>query len=178
MSVPYVGLVLLVDDDAELRRALATYLTASGCAVVEARDAYDGLFCCAQYGDAIGLIITEINLLPVSGVKLAENALRLWPRMQVLCTSANADAKGVRYWMNYLNAEFLPKPFTAEQFHQKVFPLLDRHKAAVGLPQGGFPRQAPLPGGDADPARYREPGRDGPKAESNSRNPMFWLTEF
>jgi DNA-binding NtrC family response regulator len=202
MGEPYAGLVLVVDDDAALRHAMKEYLMKSGCAVLEARDTYDGLFLCAQYGHALNLMITEINLLPVSGVKLAESALRLWPKIQVVCTAANADMRGVQYWMNYLHADFLPKPFTPAQLHQLVFGLLGKreesqasaphaqephtqHQAFPAQPsrpalpaQLSLPPRPPLTPFPSD-ASGSEPGQAvrGP-AENNARNPLFWLTEF
>jgi CheY-like chemotaxis protein len=199
MGEPYAGLVLVVDDDAALRHAMKEYLMKSGCAVLEARDAYDGLFLCAQYGHALNLMITEINLLPVSGVKLAESALRLWPKIQVICTSANADMEGVRYWMDYLHSEFLPKPFTPQQLHQLSFSLLGMPYAPPAPEQ---PRPPALPAHGSHPPKaefpiqpppsnrpalspfppdttHTETGREGRGlAENNARNPLFWFKDF
>jgi len=156
------GLVLIVDEDPELRRAMREFLVNSGCGVLEARNSYDALFTIAQHGSAINLLITEINLLPVGGIKLADNALRLCPRMQVLCMSGSVDKKGLKHWMNYLNAEFLAKPFSPFQLHEKVFALL-----------GNRLEDATMPVLDWEPAAS-EPGRHS----TNARDPMFWLKEF
>jgi DNA-binding NtrC family response regulator len=134
MGEPYSGLVLVVDGDAGLRRAMRDNLMQSGCAVLEARDAYDALFIIAQHGKSINLLITEINLLPVGGIKLAENALRLVPSLQVICTSADVDLRGVKYWMRYLRADFLPKPFAPHQLREKVFALLDHSYDDAPMP--------------------------------------------
>lgn len=134
MGEPYSGSVLVVDGDAALRRAMRDYLMQSGCAVLEARDAYDALFIIAQYGKSINLLITEINLLPVGGIKLAENALRLVPSLQVICTSADVEMRGVKYWMRYLRADFLPKPFAPFQLHEKVFALLGHKYEDAPMP--------------------------------------------
>jgi two-component system response regulator ResD len=162
MDPEYSGLVLIVDDDAELRRSMRDFLSQSGCRVLEARDAYDGLFACAQYGHSIDLLITELNLLPVGGVKLAENALRLWPRMQVLCMSAGADARGVQYWMRYLSADYLAKPFSPMELHEKVHALLGKRLEDAPMPVMDFAAAAP----------------DGLRPSTNMRDPLFWLTEF
>lgn len=119
--------VLIVDDDPQLRRSMREFLETSGFYVMEARNAYDGLFTIAQYGAQLRLLITELNLLPVGGVKLAENALRLWPHLQILCTSDMADAQGLAYWMRYLNAQFLQKPFSPFELHERVHLALGRH---------------------------------------------------
>lgn len=155
-------LILIVDEDAELRRAMRDFLGNSGCKVLEARNSYDGLFTIAQYGSSIDLLITEINLLPVGGIKLADNALRLCPRMEILCMSENSEMKGIRYWMNYLQAEFLPKPFSPFQLHEMVFSLL-----------GNRWEDAPMPVLDFRPAVP-----DAMPHSTNARDPMFWLKEF
>lgn len=153
--------VLLVDDDLELRTAMRDFLSNSGYRVLEARDSYDGLFLCAQYGWSINLLITEINLLPVSGIKLAENILRLYPQTQVLCMSSCEETRPVRYWMKYLDAFYIPKPFSPFELHEKVHEILgDRYE------------DAPMPVLDV-------PSEAGGKGySSNSGDPRFWLKDF
>ena len=141
MGEPYSGLVLVVDGDAGLRRDMRDNLMQSGCAVLEARDAYDALFIIAQYGKSINLLITEINLLPVGGIKLAENALRLVPSLHVICTSADVGMQGVKYWMRYLRADFLPKPFAPYQLREKVFALLDHNYEDAPMPIFDYGRE-------------------------------------
>ena len=189
MGEPSAGLVLLVDGDTALRRAMRDFLQNSGCTVLEARDAYDALFTCAQYGEAINLLITEINLLPVGGIKLAENAMRLWPRLQVLCMSADADPIGVQYWMRYLNAQFLPKPFSPFVLHERVFSLLGTRVADAPMPildiltQPWADAPAPAPTHARMPAiqprwdAFRPPA-DLSLPVSGNADPLFWLKEF
>ena len=110
------------------------FLAGSGCRVLEARNSYDGLFLAAQYGHGIHLLVTEINLLPVSGIKLAENVLRLFPQTQVLCMSACEETRPVRHWMKYLNASFLPKPFSPFDLHEKVHAILGERYEEAPMP--------------------------------------------
>jgi two-component system, cell cycle sensor histidine kinase and response regulator CckA len=160
--------VLLVDDDVELRTAMRDFLARSGLRVLEARNSYDGLFLSAQYGGAIHLLIAEINLLPVSGIKLAENVLRLYPQTQVLCMSACEETRPVKYWMKYLDAAFLPKPFSPFDLHEKVHAILDDRF-----------EDAPMPVPDVRPGAAAGPEAAGPaRYSSNSGDPAFWLKEF
>jgi len=156
------GTVLLVDVDPTLRSAMRDFLANSGCRVIEARDSYDGLFLCAQYGASIDVLVTEINLLPVSGIKLAENVLRLWPQIQVLCMSDCEESKGVKYWMRYLNAEFLRKPFSPFQLHERVHGLMGKRYEDAPMPVLDFQKPAADPRG-----RY-----------TSMQDPEFWLKEF
>lgn len=153
--------VLLVDDDLGLRTAMRDFLARSGLRVLEARDSYDGLFLSAQYGWGIHLLVTEIDLLPVSGIKLAENVLRLFPHTQVLCMSAAEESRPVKYWMKYLNASFLRKPFSPFDLHEKVHAML-----------GDSYEDASMSVLDAEPRRQVRGW------SSNSGDPAFWLKEF
>jgi two-component system, chemotaxis family, chemotaxis protein CheY len=157
------GTVLLVDDDSELRKAMREFLEHSGCRVLEARNTYDGLFLSAQHGPVIQLLITEINLLPVSGIKLAENVLRLCPQIQVLCMSESEEIKGVQHWMRYLGAEYLRKPFSPFDLHEKVH----------GLLRSRF-EDATMPVLDV----LAGPGTLPEQHSNNEQDPMFWLKEF
>lgn len=177
--------VLLVDDDAELRTAMRDFLSNAGCHVLEARNAYDGLFLAAQYGGSIQLIVTEINLLPVSGIKLAENVLRLFPQTGVLCMSACEESRPVKYWMKYLSASFLRKPFSPFELHEMVhdvlgdryedapMPVLDVRPAGLGVAEliSGTGRYA----GEESGAAGLEGGRG---YSNNSADPAFWLKDF
>jgi DNA-binding NtrC family response regulator len=163
-DVPREGapLILLVDDDMELRTVMRDFLSLAGFRVLEARNSYDGLFLAAQHGAAIQLLITETNLLPVGGIKLAENILRLYPQIQVLCVSDCEETRPVRYWMRYLNASFLRKPLTSDELEERVRDLLSWDWEAVAAP-----------GPDLGTPQIQLPGHS-----SNSGDPMFWLKEF
>lgn len=181
-AAPDAGTVLLVDDDESLRAAVRDFLAGSGCRVLEARNAYDGLFLAAQHGHGIRLLVTEINLLPVSGIKLAENVLRLFPHTQVLCMSAGPETRPIRHWMKYLDAAFLPKPFSPFDLHEKVHAILaDRYHEApmpVGDARPSGPGVAELIAGTGRSAAAAAPGRMGAGYSSNSADPGFWLREF
>jgi DNA-binding NtrC family response regulator len=154
--------ILLVDDDVDLRKGIRDFLAGSGCRVIEARNSYDGLFLCAQHGASIDLLLTEINLLPVSGIKLAENALRLFPQIQVICMSQCEETRPLRYWMKYLNASFLRKPFSPVELHEAVRGMLSSRR---------LDDPVPVVEGHAAPAGSRE-------HTATSADPLFWLKEF
>jgi DNA-binding response OmpR family regulator len=126
--------VLLVDEDMGMRRGVRDFLVKSGFQVLEARNSYDALFLCAQHGHNIHLLITEISLLPVGGVKLAENCLRLWPHLQVVCMSEPINLPGIQYWMDYLGARFLEKPFSPFELHETVHGALGTTEVAADMP--------------------------------------------
>ena len=87
--------------------------------------------------------------------------LRLCPQTPVLCMSAGEETRPVKYWMKYLNASFLGKPFSPFDLHEKVHAMLgDRYE------------DASMHVMDAEP---RPPARG---YSSNSGDPAFWLKEF
>jgi DNA-binding response OmpR family regulator len=154
--------ILLVDDDPDLRRSMREFLESSGFRVIEARNSYDGLFAVAQFGNQIRLLITELNLLPVGGIKLAENALRLAPHLQILCMSTETDNQGLAYWMRYLNSQFLQKPFSPFELHERVHMTLGRHI-----------QDAPISILD-----YQDTTTMAAIHSNNESNPMFWMEEI
>jgi DNA-binding NtrC family response regulator len=126
--------LLLVDDDMELRKDARDFLHGAGFHVLEARNSYDGLFLCAQHGHGIDVLITEINLLPVGGMKLAENIARVWPQIRIICMSRHHDAPGVEPWLRLLGARFLRKPFAHEELRACVLAALACPARRSGLP--------------------------------------------
>lgn len=154
--------VLIVDEDVELRRSMREFLEASGFVVLDAKNSYDGLFLVAQHGARLRILITELSLLPVGGIKLAENALRLWPHLQIICMAELFDAKGIAYWMRYLNAQFLEKPFSPFELHERVFTALGE-------------RLTDAPFSILD---YRATSSTILERTNNQSDPNFWMQEI
>jgi DNA-binding response OmpR family regulator len=166
--------LLLVDDDLQLRTAMRDFLSEARFQVLEARNTYDGMFLMAQYGACIDLLITEINLLPVGGIKLAENALRLNSSLRVICMSDPFDGPGMDYWMRYLGAQYLKKPFTPLELHERVQAALGRPPEISDVPiDYRSPTSSQFwerPEGSASSLLERQ--------GSDNQDPTFWLREF
>ena len=88
------GTILVVDDDASIRRVVKAFLEAAGYTVVIARDGELGLDCFKQNRATIALLLTDIVMPNMNGLDLADRVLELDEKLPVLFmsgTAGNAD---------------------------------------------------------------------------------------
>lgn len=105
-------LVLLVEDDANVRNMLSTVLQNHGYEVITARDGVEALGIFRRHQDRVVLVITDINMPKGNGRILAESLRALRPNVLVLFMSGlesngsgrDPDAKRSKF-------PFLLKPF-------------------------------------------------------------------
>jgi CheY-like chemotaxis protein len=75
---PQVGrTILIVDDDALLRRLMEQTLTQAGHPVVTAANGREALTLVSMLGDQIGLVLTDIRMPEMDGLELAHHLARL-----------------------------------------------------------------------------------------------------
>lgn len=117
--------ILLVEDDAAIRRLLAIHLADAGHDVVEAADATDALDRIER--DAIDAVVTDILMPDMDGLELILAVRRRGLDLAILATSGGgamnpADILGRAA---ALGADTVPrKPFRAEQLHNAVNAIL------------------------------------------------------
>jgi PAS domain S-box-containing protein len=121
-----VRTVLIVDDDAAVRRALTRSLSRIGCTVLEAADGEGALRIVANENGPIDLLLTDVEMPGMPGTTLAARVRALHPNLPVLFMSGYSDANGPfqppASAPPYL---FVAKPFTNEE-------LVTAVQAAVG----------------------------------------------
>lgn len=120
--------VLLVEDNADLRRVAATQLTRFGCDVVEAEDAAAALAYLKSGGRA-DLMLSDIVMPGMSGRELAEEVSKMRPDLKILLMSGYSDPRGERAedlerWPR------LTKPFRREELYDAIGKLLPGAKDA------------------------------------------------
>jgi two-component system phosphate regulon response regulator OmpR len=103
--------VLVVDDEAGLRRVLERHLTREGYRVVAAgtaESAYEQLVL-----DQPDALLLDIHLPTMSGLALYIAIVRRWPRLEgrVAIMTGDADADEVRTWLEYHSCPVIRKPF-------------------------------------------------------------------
>jgi DNA-binding response OmpR family regulator len=117
--------ILLVDDNDALRQGLATLLRDRGCDVLEAagiEQARRLAFACSN----LQLLITDVALSPNdSGAQLAASIRKRNPNISALLMSAHEDDVLLQYGVRLDDTMWvLRKPFTAQEFMQRVTLLL------------------------------------------------------
>jgi DNA-binding NtrC family response regulator len=118
-SVPIYSapLVLVVDDDPQLRTAVGRILRSAGYAVSEVRNAADAL-AIARRGTHIDLLLTDIILPRTSGIELARMIRALDAGTRVLYMTGHAEDPHVIALTT--EGEILRKPFGADRLLQTV----------------------------------------------------------
>jgi PAS domain S-box-containing protein len=108
-------LVLLVEDDADVRQVVRQQLIDLGHPVIEAEDADQALTMVAQIPD-IGIVVSDI-LMPgcLNGRQLAEQIKRDHPQMRIVLMSGYADEDG-----GSLEPPILAKPFVRHELAQAL----------------------------------------------------------
>jgi CheY-like chemotaxis protein len=118
--------VLLVEDDAKVRRLTGHILQSAGYLVLEAGDGADALRVGERERGPINLLVTDVVMPILGGRQLAERLRALHPETRVLYLSGYTDDAVVRHGMLESESAFLPKPFSAVVLAHKVREVLDK----------------------------------------------------
>jgi two-component system cell cycle sensor histidine kinase/response regulator CckA len=116
-----VEVILLVEDEPQVQAVTARILRAFGYAVITAHNERTAMAQAELHGDAIGLVVSDLVLPGVSGTDLVRRLRQPCERARVLYMSG--------YSPEHLgalveDANFLHKPFTAEELVTRVRNLL------------------------------------------------------
>jgi PAS domain S-box-containing protein len=118
--------ILLVEDEMLVRNFTAKALRRMGYRVVEAIDGEEGLEAIkSDTDDEIKLVLTDVVMPRLGGIKLSEEVRRIRPGMKMLFCSGYAESAGLQNVLNSPLESFIPKPFTADELTFKVRAQLD-----------------------------------------------------
>ena len=110
-----VGTVLVVEDQAEVRRLTCTILRNMGFAVLEAGDAGEAIAAAQRFDGEIRVMLTDVIMPGMNGRELAERMGKLRPQTKVVFMSGYTDRIMSRDGVLDESVVYLQKPFTAEQ---------------------------------------------------------------
>jgi NtrC-family two-component system response regulator AlgB len=105
--------VLVIDDDAALRRTLRTSLEAFGHEAAEARDSHQALEIVGRRSFEAALL--DLRLAEEKGLDLLPRLLALAPGLHVVIVTAYATIETAVEAMRRGAFDYLPKPFTPDQ---------------------------------------------------------------
>ena len=117
--------ILVVEDDATLRETLVDILDLNGFRTVTATNGVEGLGIARR--DLPSLIITDLAMPEMTGFELLES-LRADPALRtipVIVISAKVERAAIRHGMELGAADFIPKPFTAEEVIHSIAARLE-----------------------------------------------------
>jgi CheY-like chemotaxis protein len=129
-AVPAGLKVLLVEDDAEVRNVVHTFLATLGCKVATAASGEQALLALAPSAD-FDLLLTDIALGPgMRGTQLAAEAQRMFPELAILLMSGfsaellDADRDSPPSW------DLLRKPYTRSELARAIAKLVSSQGTA------------------------------------------------
>jgi signal transduction histidine kinase/DNA-binding response OmpR family regulator len=159
--------VLVVDDEAGVRRLTCAMLAAQGYSVLSAVDGLDGLRVAREHrGAAIGLVVADIVMPQMGGQVMAEWLHSADAGLKVLFTSGYSDQAIAKRGVLDPGVAFLSKPYTRAAIALKVREALDAPVDAgravpcasgTGIDLAG-PTPLPVPCSSALPPRRHAPG--------------------
>ena len=117
--------VLLVEDEDIVRRLTSHVLQASGYSILSASSGEEALALCREHQGDISLLVTDILMPQMNGVRLAELALKIRKDLKVLYMSGYTNNILENYGDFGASAAFLSKPASPKVLASKVREVLD-----------------------------------------------------
>ena len=117
--------VMLVEDEAQVRKLIYEVLHSRGYKVLSAKDGLEAIPLEENYADRIDLLITDVVMPGLSGRELANHVRAARPGTKVLFISGYTDDAVLRHGVTAPGTGFLQKPFALEDLLQSVRALLD-----------------------------------------------------
>ncbi|MFC4064515.1 response regulator [Actinoplanes subglobosus] len=106
--------VLLVEDDEDLRELTTQMLEMRGFSVLAAKDPVSALMTCRVHDGTIDVLLTDLGLPGVSGGELSRSAAAVRPTMRVVYVSGVPEEIAVKRGLIKAGSPFISKPYTAD----------------------------------------------------------------
>ena len=124
--------ILIVEEDATCRSDLVCEFVAAGIPVLSAEDAASAMEVINRSPEAIALVVTDLDIMPIGGFTLGRAIHRRYPNVPVALVtnrattemSPRAIARGIT---------LLPRPVEAAKLVQAVRKLITPGNATAGL---------------------------------------------
>ena len=122
-------MILLVEDDDQVRVVVRAILRRNGYSVIEASNAGEALLHSENQLGTIDLLLSDVVMPRMNGPELAKRLAQTRPNMKVLCMSGYMDDTIVRQGVLNAHIAYLQKPITSETLTTKVREVLDAPNA-------------------------------------------------
>ncbi|GMV27051.1 MAG: hypothetical protein AMXMBFR58_30820 [Phycisphaerae bacterium] len=116
--------ILLVEDNLMVRELVSGALTNVGYRVISADGGSRAVHAAADTPGQIDLLVTDVIMPEMSGVRLAETISRARPAIKVLYMSGYNEETVLHHGVETETMAFLPKPFTVDALLTKIRSVL------------------------------------------------------
>jgi two-component system, cell cycle sensor histidine kinase and response regulator CckA len=117
--------VLVLEDEAQVRRVVVAMLQRGGYRVIEASRAEEALEAAKDPTRTIDVLLTDIVMPGMSGPEVVKRIREIRPDLKAICMSGYTDETVVRHGILESGIAFLQKPITPDSLRQKVRSVLD-----------------------------------------------------
>jgi CheY-like chemotaxis protein len=109
------NMVLVVDDEPDIREVVAEILQMEGLLVLTAENGRQGVESFQAHQTAIGVIVLDMQMPVMNGAEAAKTMLALDPGIQVILTSGYSEHDLVNGLTKHPSVAFLQKPYTLDR---------------------------------------------------------------
>src|SRR5436309_5534257 len=124
MSATEKRTILVVDDEAEIRKLVGAMVSQAGYTILTADSGEHALVLYKNNKGPIDLLITDVIAPGMSGPMLADKLTELQPDLKVLYISGYDNTHVVQKYVVEKGHELLTKPFTADEMQAKIRQML------------------------------------------------------
>ena len=118
-------LVLIVEDDIEVRNFTKQALESKGYGVIEATNGLEALDILETQDHKIDLIISDVVMPEMGGQELAEKIKQDYPDLRLILVSGYTDSQIIRDGTRERSVNFIYKPYSIETLVKRVRDVLD-----------------------------------------------------
>ena len=117
--------ILVVEDEAAVRKLVHRTLEADGYTVLEALDEGDALLICERHPGTIHLLLTDVIMPTITGPEVYRRVAELRPDIHVLFMSGYTDHAVLHDEAAHIRTAFIQKPFKPKVLLMEVRRVLD-----------------------------------------------------
>ncbi len=121
---------LVVDDDAQVRHALAKVIAGHGLATVQASSGKEALEVLRIQGE-IPLVISDVNMPEMDGISFLREALRLYPDMAVIMLTGVSEVTTAVECLKLGALDYISKPVLLDEVRARVDKALDKRQLVL-----------------------------------------------
>ena len=121
--------ILVLDDEADVRKMVAAMLTSNGYKVLTAENGDNAIKAFKKSKQPIDLLLLDVVSPGMSGPMVADRIAELQPGLRVLFMSGYGSTNVVQRYVVEKGYALLTKPFTEPQLAKKVREVLEAQPA-------------------------------------------------
>ena len=129
--------ILVVEDEAVLRKMIVDFLESTGYKVLNAESASEAVGHVQLFPGTIDLVLTDIVMTDMNGADLARFLCALRPELRVLYMSGYSDGALGDKFVLPKDVAFLQKPFSRMKLAHKLREILDSNLISANQVTGG-----------------------------------------